>query len=188
MIPNWLSLIDIAFVLTILLFAWGGFQRGFAAQIAHILTFLAAGILLFVAYPHLYSFFGRLFRRLDETVIMYLLIAGLAVLSVLLFILFSKLLASAMKTQISERSDHVYGLVLGLVRGTLAAFLFMIIVVLLGPWTVEERFNDSSYSGRFVCRELVPRIRRNLSRPIIQDTTRDLRNRLMEREEAGVLE
>ena len=188
MIPNWLSLIDIAFVMAVLLFAWGGFQRGFAAQIAHILTFLMVGILLFFAYPYLYTFFGRVFRRIDEAVIMYLLLAGVAALAVGIFMLLSKLLASALKTQISERSDQVFGLFLGGVRGVLTALLFMIILVMLGPWSIEENFNYKSYTGKFVSRKLVPRIRPHLSRPIIQEKTRDFRNRLLEQEEAGVLE
>lgn len=188
MIPGWLSFIDVAFAAAVLLFAWGGFQKGFAGQVAHILTFLSMGLMLFFAYPYVYSFFGRMFRRLDEAVIMWFLLIGLVVFSVVVFILCSKLLSRMMKAQISERSDHALGLLLGLVRGGLAALLGMIFLVMLGPQRMEDNFSYKSYTGRFVCYQLVPRIRPHLTRPIIQEKTRDWRNKLLEQEEAGALE
>ena len=39
MVPDWISLIDIAFAGVALLFGLGGFQKGFAEQVAHIITF-----------------------------------------------------------------------------------------------------------------------------------------------------
>ena len=45
--PDWLSFTDISFAVVVLLFAWGGFQKGFAGQVAHILTALIFGALLF---------------------------------------------------------------------------------------------------------------------------------------------
>ncbi len=188
MIPNWLSFIDLAFVLAVLLFAWGGFQKGFAGQVAYVLTFLILGILLFFAYPYIYGFLGRVFRSIDEEVIMWLLMAGLVVLSFFVFIGLTKILASLMKSQISERSDHVFGLVLGAVRGGLAALLVMIFIVMLGPQRIEENFRLKSYTGRFVVHQLVPRIRPHLSRPIITDKTREWKNKLLDQDDAGVVE
>lgn len=188
MIPYWLSFIDVAFILAVLLFAWGGFQKGFAGQVAHILTCFILGLLLLFAFPYVYSFLGRFFRRIDEEVIMWLLLAGLVVLSVFVFMLFSKLLANLLKKQISERSDHVYGMLLGTVRGILAALLVMIFLVMLGPQKLEENFRIKSYTGKFVVHQLVARIRPHLSRPIVQQKTREWREKLLEQEEAGVLE
>lgn len=185
MIPYWLSYIDIAFAMAVFLFAWSGFQKGFAGQVALILTFMVLGILLFFGYPYAYSFLGRLFRSIDEAVIMWLLMIGLVILSVFVFILFSKLLAGMLKATLSERSDQVYGLLLGLVRGTLAALLFMIFLVMLGPQNVEDSFRYKSYTGKLVCNQLVPRIRPHLTRPVIQEKTREWRDRLLEQEEAG---
>jgi len=81
MIPDWLSLIDVAFVAVALLFAMGGFQQGFAGQVAHVITFLVLGVALFFAYPALFSYMGRLFRNLNETYMMWLILAGLVALT-----------------------------------------------------------------------------------------------------------
>lgn len=188
MIPNWLSFIDVAFVLTVLLFAWGGFQKGFASQVSHILTFLMLGVMLFFAYPYVYSFLGRIFRSIDEAIIMWLLMAGLVVFSTVCFILFSKLLAKMLKAQLSDRTDEVFGLILGAIRGTLAALLFMIFIVMLGPQRIEDNFRIKSYAGIFVVHQLVPRIRPRLTRPVVEEKTREWKNKLLEQKDAGVLE
>src|SRR5210317_1014536 len=105
MIPEWLSFIDVAFLGAALLFAWGGFQKGFAAQIAHILTCLIMGVFLFFAYPAIYNFLSGIFRNLEEAYLMWLLLVCLAALTFGVFILTSKMLASMLKAQISKNSD-----------------------------------------------------------------------------------
>jgi uncharacterized membrane protein required for colicin V production len=188
MIPDWLSLIDLTFLSVALLFAWGGYQKGFAGQVAHVATLLIFGGALFTAYPALFNALRDLFYNLNETYLMWLLMVGLAVLVLILFILISKLLSRLLKAQISERSDKVYGLLLGLVRGTLAALLGMIFLVILGPDNVDENFRDKSYTGRLVCQELVPRIQPHLTRDSIGDKVQTLREKLLEQEDAGVIE
>lgn len=188
MIPEWFSFIDAAFLLAVLLFAWGGFQKGFAAQVAYILTFLILGVLLFFFYPYAYAFLGRTFRSIDQTVIMWFLIAVLVAAAVGVFILFTKVLANALKKQISEGSDHVFGLMLGTVRGILTALLVMIFLVMLGPQRVEDTFTEKSYTGRFVCNEMIMRIRPRLSRPLVEEKTKEWREWLLGQEEAGQLE
>ena len=188
MIPDWFSFVDFAFVVAVLLFAWGGFQKGFAAQIAHILTFLVLVVLLVFAYPYAYTFLGRAFRSLDETFIMWILIVILAAAAVGLFIVFSKMLANLLKKQISEGSDHVFGFLMGAVRGTLTALLVMIFLVMLGPQRIEDSFTEKAYTGKFVCNELVMRIRPRLSRPLVQEKTGEWRDWLLGQEEAGELE
>lgn len=186
--PAWLSYIDIAFVVMVFLFAWGGSQKGFAAQISHILTFILCGLLLFFAYPAATEYFSRIFRNLHETYLMWLLLAALAVLGVLIFILMNKILAKIIKLQMSDRGDRVNGFVLGGTRGVLALLLAMILLVLLGSERMYEMFNAKSYVGQLVCQELVPRIQPHINRTVVSDKVDSVRNRMLQREEGGKLE
>ena len=126
MMPDWFSFVDMAFLGVALLFAWGGSQKGFAGQVAHILTSLIMAGVLFFAYPAIYSYLSRVFRNLEEAYLMWLLLIGLAALTFGVFVLCSKMLASLLKTQISDRSDHVYGFILGFIRGALVALFALI--------------------------------------------------------------
>lgn len=186
--PEWLSLIDVAYVAVALLFALGGFQKGFAGQVAHILTFVAAGIFLFFAYPKIFDYFGRLFRNLNETYMMWLILAGVAVLSILFFIYVSKLLANVLKMQISEQTDSVYGFILGLIRGALMALFAMIFLVILGSPKFYEAFSEKSRVGQLVCYELVPRIQPRLNKSTVGEKFDKMREALIYQEEAGVVE
>ena len=188
MLPNWLSFIDVAFVGVALLFAWGGYQKGFAEQVAHILTFVIMGIVLFFGYPALFSYFGRVFRNLPDTYLMWLLFAGLLALAIGIFVLISKLLAGLMKTQISERADAVYGFILGLTRGSLVGLFAMIFLVILGPVGIYDTVRIKSYVGKTVCYELVPRIQPHLTRAVLEEKVQGLKDKLMEQEDAGMLE
>jgi len=188
MIPEWFSFIDAAFVLAVLLFIWGGFQKGFAAQLAPILSFLILGVLLFFAYPYVYTFLGRAFRNIDQTVLMWLLLILVTAAAVTVFVMFSKLLSNLLKAQFSENSDHVLGFLLGAVRGILTTLLVMVFLVMLGPSQLEDRFCEKSYTGRFVSKEMVMRIRPRLSRPLVQEKTKEWKDWLIGQEEAGVLE
>ncbi len=178
--PAWLSYIDIGFTVVVLLFAWGGFQKGFAGQVAHILAALFLGGALFFAFPAVYGYLGRVFRRIDETYIMWMLVIILVILSVLVFIGISKLLVNLLKLHITEKSDQVNGLLLGTVRGILTALLGMILLVMLGPYRIEESFRYRSYTGRFVVHELVPRIRPHVSREIWKENAEKVQQRLQE--------
>jgi uncharacterized membrane protein required for colicin V production len=188
MIPDWLSLIDVAFVAMALLFALGGFQNGFAGQVAHVITFVTLGIFLFFAYPVIYSYFGRIFRDLNETYIMWLILIGLAVLTIIFFVYASKLLANVLKTQISSRSDHFYGFSLGLIRGVLVTLTIMIFLIILGPPRFYDTFCMKSKAGKLVCYELVPRIQPHMTPAVMEDRVNKLREALIYQEEAGLLE
>jgi len=188
MIPEWLSLIDVAFVAVALLFALGGLQRGFAGQVAHVITFLALGAALFFAYPAIFSYLGRLFRNLNETHMMWLILAGLAGLAIVFFIFVNKLLANILKTQISDRSDRVYGFTLGFVRGALVALFAMVFLVILGPPKFYDSFRMKSHVGKLVCYEMVPRIQPHMTRSVLEERVNKLREALIYQEEAGVLE
>jgi len=188
MLPEWLSLIDVAFVGVILLFGWGGYQKGFAKQIAHILTFAILGVFLFFAYPSILAYYTRVFRRVDEIYIMWLILAGVVVLSIIVYLLFCKVFANLLKAQISDGSDGAYGLFLGLIRGFLVALLGMIFLVMLDSsgWTYNT-FQAKSKVGQMVCRELVPRIQPRLA-PALERNIRELKEKLLEQKEAGVFD
>lgn len=188
MIPPWLSLIDVAFVGLALLFALGGYQKGFAGQVAHILTFLMLGICLFFFYPAVFSYMGRLFRSLNETYMMWLILAGLGVLAILFFKLVSKLLANVMKMQITDRADRNYGFTLGLVRGALLALFAMVFLVILGPPKFYDAFRTKSHVGKLVCYEMVPRIQPHMTRAVLEERVDKLRDALLYQEEGGKLE
>jgi len=186
MIPEWLSLIDVAYVAVALLFALGGLQKGFAGQVAHVVTFLALGAALFFAYPAIFSYLGRLFRNLNETYMMWLILAGLAALAIVFFILLSKLLANVLKTQISDRSDRVYGFSLGFVHGGLVALFAMVFLVILGSPEVYDRLRMKSHVGKLVCYEMVPRIQPHMTKAVLEDRVNQLREALIYQEEAGL--
>lgn len=186
--PEWLSVIDIAFIAVALLFALGGFQKGFAGQVAHIITFVVLGIVLFFAYPRIFIYFGGIFRDLNETNMMWIILAGLAALSLLFFIFVNKLLANVLKTQISDRSDRTYGFMLGLIRGTFIALFAMIFLVILGPTKAYDVFSAKSRIGRVVCYDLVPKIQPRINKSNVGDKFDKMREALIYQEEAGVVE
>ena len=188
MIPDWFSFVDIAYLGVALLFAWGGFQKGFAGQVAHIMTFLFMGGFLFFAYPAIYSYLSRVFRNLEEAYLMWLLLICLAALTFGVFVLSSKMLASVLKTQISDRSDHAYGFVLGFIRGALVALFAMIFIVMLGPPKFYDSFRVKSYIGKQVCYNLVPRIQPHLNRATLEAKVKEWKQKLLEQEDAGKLE
>ncbi|MCF7818217.1 MAG: CvpA family protein [Kiritimatiellales bacterium] len=188
MIPQWLSLIDVAFVGVAVLFALAGYQKGFAGQVAHILTFVVLGITLFFFYPAVFSYMGRLFRSLDETYMMWLILAGLGVLAILFFKLVSKLLANVMKMQITDKADRNYGFVLGLIRGALLALFAMIFLVILGPPKFYDAFRMKSRVGKLVCYEMVPSIQPHMTRGMLEERVDKLKEALIYQKEGGKLE
>jgi uncharacterized membrane protein required for colicin V production len=188
MVPEWLSLIDIAFIAVALLFALGGLQKGFANQVAHLLTLMGMGAALLVAYPAVFTFLGRIFRNLNETYMTWILMAGVIVLTVLFFILITKILAGFLRMQISDRSDRVYGFLLGFVRGAVMTLIIMALLVILGSAKFDTVFSEKSRIGRFVCFELVPRIQPRLNKSSVGDGFDRMREALIHQEEAGVVE
>ena len=188
MMPEWLSLVDVAFVAVALLFALGGLQKGFAGQVAHIITFVALGAFLFFAYPAIFSYFGRLFRNLNEVYMMWLILAGLAVLTFFFYLYVTKLLANLLKAQISDRSDRFYGFVLGSVRGALMALLALVFLVILGSERFYDHLSEKSQVGRLVCYEMVPRIQPRLNKSTVGESFDKMREALIYQEEAGAEE
>jgi uncharacterized membrane protein required for colicin V production len=188
MIPEWLSFIDVAFVVVVLFSAMGGFQKGFSGQIAQVITFVLFGIFLFFAYPAIYNHMVALFHGLDKVYVMWLALAGMVVLFILIFILLSKLLATILKTQMSERSDRTYGLTLGVIRGILVAFIGMILLVILGPATLPDTLCEKSQVGRLVCREMVPRIQPHLNKEEFSEDFEKMRSSLFQQKEAEIPE
>ena len=60
MMPVWFSFVDMAFLGVALLFAWGGFQKGFAGQVAHIMLRYLSWAMAAVTAPMLIA---RLLKR-----------------------------------------------------------------------------------------------------------------------------
>ncbi len=185
MIPSWLSLVDVMFVVVVLMFAWGGYQKGFASQVAHVLTSVCGGLLLFLAYPRLFDYFGRVFRRLEEAYLMWLLLAVVALVLVGLFMLFSRLVAAVIKAGISDSRDAGLGLVLGFFRGILFALIMMIMLVMLDRTGRSYDFmRVKSYVGRWVCYDLVPHVQPRLT-TLYENRIQDLKNKLLEQDDAA---
>lgn len=186
MVPEWLSLIDVAFFAVALLFALGGLQKGFASQVAHIATFAALGALLFFAYPAIFTYMSQLFNNLNETYMMWLILAGLIVLAIVFYMLFSKLLATALKMQISDRSDRSFGFILGLARGAMVALFVMVFMVILGSENIYNALSEKSWVGQFVCYEAAPRIQPHMNKSTVGDSMDKIREALIHQEEAGL--
>lgn len=185
MIPDWLSWLDVSFLFAVLLFAWGGFQKGFAAQLAHVLSFFAFGILLFFAYPFLFSYFGGVFRNLEETYLMWMLLMTLLILGIALFMLFSKLLAGLLKLQVSDRADQGWGFAFGLFRGALTVLIGLIILVMVDrTGGAYDHLRTKSQVGKLVCYKLVPGIQPHIT-ALYDDKIEGWKAELMHREEAG---
>ncbi|MDH3981530.1 MAG: CvpA family protein [Kiritimatiellaceae bacterium] len=183
--PEWLSFIDVVVAVIVLLFAWGGSQKGFAAQVAHVLTFVLMAVLLFFAYPFIYEYLGRVFRNLHETYLMWLLVTGLIVVAFLSYYSFSKLLAGYFETKMSDHADKVNGFLFGFFRGILTVGIVMILLIMLGSEAAYQKFNAKSQVGQLVCRELIPRIQPHASRSVLNTKVDAVRGKLMQREEAG---
>lgn len=179
--PGWISYVDVAIAVIIFLFAWGGSQKGFAAQLAHILTFVLCGVLLFFAYPAATGYFSRIFRDMNATYMMWLLLAALAVLAVLSFIFINKMLAGLIKLQMTDKADAINGFILGALRGTLGVFLAMTLLVLLGSDRIYEAFTAKSKVGQLVCREFVPRIQPHVNRSVVQEKVDSARDSMWQR-------
>lgn len=185
MLPNWLSYLDLIFAAVVCLFAWRGCQKGFAGQIAHVLTAVFTGVLLFWAYPFLFSYFGRIFRGLGEAYLMWLLLAALALVAIGLYKLFCRLLAAVIQAGMSDRADMGLGLALGAVLGVLVPLLFMIVLVMLDrTGTSFDKMRVKSYVGKAVCNEMVPRVQPRLT-SLYENKIREWKNKLLEQEEAG---
>lgn len=187
MLPGWLSLIDVAYICLALFFAWGGSQKGFASQIAHILTCLVMGLILFFVYPNVFSYLGRIFRDLNPYSLMWLILIAMAVLAISVFLLFTKLLTGVLDTDVSPKADSIGGFILGLIRGGMVVLYAMIFLVILGPPKFYDTFRLKSFVGKSVCYEMVPRIQPQLSRSALDERVRGLKDTLRDRDDAGVI-
>lgn len=184
--PEWLSLVDAAVLVAVVFFAWGGFQKGFAAQVAHILTIVIVGGFLFFAYPAIFDYFERLLQSVEDTYIMWLILAATVVLGILIFAMLSKVLAKVLKAQVSDIFDSVYGMLLGLLRGVLAVLLALVFLVMLdSSGRAYDKLNGKSYVGRFVCGQVVPRIQPRLA-PAFEEKVEEFKRKLLDRKEAGL--
>jgi len=187
--PGWWSWIDATVVVVVLTFVWGAAQKGFAAQISRVAALAFLSVTLFFAYPPLFKLLQGKFSSLSDAGAMWILLLLLGLLSVLLYVLLATWLAKRLKANVSPRTDHVLGGVLGGVLGIMATLLAMTFIVIFGHPKFHDLLSKKSKVGRFVCRDLVPRIQPHL-------TTGSVENKLdagkeyflQHRREGGALE
>jgi len=185
MVSGWFSFVDVVFFGVALLLAVGGYQRGFAGQVAHVVTFLVMGFLLFFTYPPAFGYLEQHFFNVDAAYLMWALFFGLLLLAVGCFSMVGRLLAKVLKVRVSSRSDHVYGFALGFARGALMALLGMVFLVILGPPEFRECFRAKSPVGKLVCNEMVPHIQPRIPHARLEGIER-VKSALLYQEEAGV--
>lgn len=158
MLPDWLSYIDVVFLLVVLLFAWGGSQRGYAAQVASAIAFvIMSGVMLF-AYPSLFEFFSGAMKGFDARFLMWLALAAIGVFGFVIYLLVDLLTAQLVEKEMSVRADKMNGFFLGLVRGVFIGIFVMTLIVMLGPTQMHDHFQKKSAIGGLICNELAPRI------------------------------
>lgn len=180
-----ISLIDVAFVCVVLLFAWAGCQKGFAAQVAPILTLAAFGGILFFIYPPVFDFLKGLLYTLSDTSVMWIILGLVLILAGFLFVSSNKLFARILKAKVTNGADRAWGLCLGLIRGMLVALLVLILFIMVGPRNQHEILPGKSYVGNMVYHRLVPRIQPHFEPSEVGDKIDLLRNKLLEQEDAG---
>lgn len=174
------GIIDVGLIIIALLFGAGGFQKGFAQQVAHVATLLILGGILFTLYPVLYHFITDLFHQVDETYLVWTLLGVVLIVMLLLYFGIGKLLARLLKSQLSERSDKSLGFTLGFTRGALYGLLGMITLVLIGLPNVHDTLNERSYLGKWVCRDLIPRIQPHFTRDAFDKKMDSVRQKIEE--------
>jgi len=183
-----ISLIDVIAVCMVLLFAWAGCQKGFAAQMAPVLTLAVFGGTLFYAYPHMFRYFEDLFHKMSDAYVMWGILVVLAVLMAGLFIVSSRLFAKIIRARVTSRTDRFCGFLLGLMRGVLFTLLGLVLVVMVGPRDYHEQLTEKSHVGRLVCQRLVPHIQPHLTAPEVERNIDRLRSKLLEQDDpaAGI--
>ena len=155
-----ISFVDVAVIVVVLFFAFFGYFKGFANQIASFLALVLLGLILYFVYPPLFNYLTDLFNSLNQTVVVWVLIILFTVLSFVFFILMNKLLVKILKLQVSENSDHFYGVVMGFFQGVMIVLLALSFIVILGSKGTSEKVkeNEKSYVGRFTCNQIIPHI------------------------------
>jgi uncharacterized membrane protein required for colicin V production len=182
MIPEYISLIDVAAVIIVLFFAFFGYFKGFANQLASFLALIVLGLVFYFLYPPLFNYLTDLFKKLNQTAVVWGLIILLAVLSFFFFILMNKLLEKILKFQISDNADHFYGVLLGFFRGTLLVLLGISFVVILGPEGTQKKARKKSYVGRFTCDRIVHHIQPYLTPSFLEKGVENLEKKIKRKE------
>jgi len=158
MLPSWLSYIDVIFLLVVLLFAWGGSQRGYAAQVAPAISLvIMSGVMLF-AYPAVYEYFRDEMVEFNAVFLMWISLAAVGVFGFVIYLLVDVLTVRLVTKEMSVRADHTNGFFLGLVRGAFVGIFVMTLIVMLGPVQIYEHFKGKSAVGGMICNEIAPRV------------------------------
>lgn len=179
------SYIDAILMVICLLFALGGFQKGFTAQISQLITFIFSAIGLFVVYPFLFSLAQDSFKYVSDTYIMWILLAIFLVVGLIIHIAVSKILMMSHPSQYTERTDRAVGMLFGMFRGVFIVFFLLIFVVMLAPAQSYKIMHDKSGIGRVVCDELIPQIQPHMTPANFNEKIRRARTKLRNNKEGG---
>jgi uncharacterized membrane protein required for colicin V production len=183
--PEWFSFIDLLVIAVVLLFSLGGFQKGFAGQLAQLISFALFTVALLFAYPHLFGWVEGFFSKVSDRSLMWMLVLLFLVAGLIGYILINKLLAACLQLNMSDSSDRFLGMVLGLLRGGFIVLFLMTFSVMLGPVNIYQVLSKNGWTGRLVCYEVVPRVQPQLTRSSFDARVRAIRANLRNQEEAG---
>lgn len=180
---EWLNVIDLSIALIILLFTVGGYQKGFASQIAFLVTSAFAAITLFFAYPLLYNWLGDLYHRMEHVQVMWILLFVLFLLAVLLFAGINKLLAKLAESQLSSSFDQIVGGLFGFIKITLFAGVILTLAAMISPHTLAPPMSQNSKVGKWICYKVVPKVQPRFDNSSIAEHARNVRGKMRSRAE-----
>ena len=188
MITQWLGWVDLLLLLIIMISALGGSQQGVFQQIPEILGLSAFGALLFTVYPPLFLHMETALPKLNETLLIWLLLVGVLLTSIGLFA-FTESIFQKIAPQRTNGKDRVEGFIFGLFRGGLVGFLILILLLLIGTKFIKRVIYEDSLAGQFVCNTCLPKIQPTRNGKTLEEEFKEFHNPLMgKRPEAGVLE
>jgi uncharacterized membrane protein required for colicin V production len=118
----------------------------------------------------------------NQTLLIWILVILLTVAAFFFFIFTNKLLVKVLKFQISDKADHVYGVLLGLLRGVILVLFALSLVVILGPKGTREKVEKKSRVGQFVCQRIVHHVQPYLTPSFFEKGVEDLKKKVKRKE------
>lgn len=188
MIPEWMSLIDLSFVVLVLLFGMSGFQQGYARQLVHVFSYLLGMVFLLFLYPLLFNFVSYSCPGCSETYLIWAMLLGMIFVGIGVFMLVVRLMARRFKAEASGGKDRSMGFLFGMIRGGLLLLFVLMYAAILGSRESRDVMAGKSVVGEVVCEVLAPQAQPRMEKGSISEWGERIQRRLLEREEAGVLE
>jgi uncharacterized membrane protein required for colicin V production len=188
MITQWLGWVDLLLLLVVLISALGGSQQGVFQQVPELLGLSAFGALLFTVYPVLFRQLVASFPKLNETLIIWLLLLGVLIFSLGSFVLIESVFQKIAPKR-THNKDVIEGFLCGMFRGGLVAFLALLVLFLIGTKFIKQVLYENSVAGHFVSKICLPQVQPARDGKTLEDEFRSFHNPLLgERPEAGKLE